>query len=165
MKALNILPLNIFAVSFFGGSVQSLSHVWLFATPWTAVHQASLSITNPQSLLKLISIEWVMPSNHLILCCPLLLPPSIWVMRNNGKKTSGDHDTDLCNHGQGVWVLLYWFSDAIQPSHSLSSPSPPALNLSQHQGLFKWVSSSLSGLLRFACLIYSHLVPVIVFWT
>ena len=59
-------------------SVQSLSHVRLFATPWTAAHQASLSITNSQSLLKLMSIEPVMPSNHLILCCPLLLPPSIF---------------------------------------------------------------------------------------
>ena len=48
------------------------------ATPWTAAHQASLSITNFQSLLKLISIELVMPSNHLMLCCPLLLPPSIF---------------------------------------------------------------------------------------
>ena len=70
-------------------SVQLLSHVWLFATPWTAPRQASLSITNSQSLLQLMSIESVMPSNHLI----------------------------------------------------LSSPSP-AFNLSQHQGLFKWVSSS-----------------------
>ena len=66
-------------------SVQSLSRVWLFATPWTAARQASLSITNFQSLLKLVSIELVMPSNHLI----------------------------------------------------LSSPSPPAFNLSQHQGLFQ----------------------------
>ena len=70
-------------------SVQSLSRVWLFATPWTAARPASLSITNSQSVLKLMSIESVMPSNHLI----------------------------------------------------LSSPSPPAFNLSQHQGLFKWVSS------------------------
>ena len=69
-------------------SVQSLSHVQLFETPWTAAHQASLSIANSQSLLKLMSIESVMPSNRLI----------------------------------------------------LSSPSPPALNLSQHQGLFKWVT-------------------------
>ena len=70
-------------------SVQSLSHVWLFATPWTAGCQASVSITSSRSLLKLMSIESVMPSNHLI----------------------------------------------------LSSPSP-AFNHSQHQGLFKWVSSS-----------------------
>ena len=52
--------------------VQSLSHVQLFATPWTAAYQASLSITNSQSLLKLTSTELVMPSNHLILCHPLL---------------------------------------------------------------------------------------------
>ena len=74
-------------------SVQSLSRVWLFATPWTAARQASLSITNFRSLLKLMD------------SCPLV-------------------------------------GDAIQPSHPLSSPSPPAPNLSQHQGLFKWVSSS-----------------------
>ena len=58
-------------------SVQSFSQVRLFGTPWTAARQASLSITNSQSLLKLLSIESVMPSNHLILCHPLLLPPSI----------------------------------------------------------------------------------------
>ena len=58
--------------------VQSLSRVWLFATPWTVAHQASLSITNSWSLLKLMSIESVMPSNHLTLCCPLLLLPSIF---------------------------------------------------------------------------------------
>ena len=59
-------------------SVQSLSHVRFFATPWTATGQASLYITNSWSLLKLISTESVMPSNHLILCCPLLLLPSIF---------------------------------------------------------------------------------------
>ena len=59
-------------------SVQSLSRVRLFVTPWTAARQASLSITNSQSLLKLMSIESVMSCNHLILCCPLLLPPSIF---------------------------------------------------------------------------------------
>ena len=59
-------------------SVQSLSPVWLFATPWTAARQASLSITNPQSLLKLMSVESVMPSNCLTLCHPLLLPGSIF---------------------------------------------------------------------------------------
>ena len=59
-------------------SVQSLSRVQLFATPWTAAHQASLSITNSWSLLKLMSIELVMPSNHLIFCHPLFLPPSIF---------------------------------------------------------------------------------------
>ena len=59
-------------------SVQSLSHVWLFVTPWTAARQASLSITNSWSLLKLMFIESVMPSSHLILCRPLLLLPSIF---------------------------------------------------------------------------------------
>ena len=66
-------------------SVQLLSGVWLFATPWTAAYQASLSITNSQTLLKFMSIESVMPSNHLILCHPLLLPsifPSIGVFSN-----------------------------------------------------------------------------------
>ena len=58
--------------------VQPLSHVWLFATPWTAAHQASLSFTISWSLFKLMSIESVMPSNHLILCCPFLLMPSIF---------------------------------------------------------------------------------------
>ena len=59
-------------------SVHSLSRIRFFATPWTAAHQASLSITNSQSLPKLMSIESMMPSNHLILCCPLLPPPSIF---------------------------------------------------------------------------------------
>ena len=67
-------------------SVQSLSRVWLFMIPWTAAHQSSLSITNSWSLLKLSSIGSVMPSKHLILCHPLLLPPSIfpsiWVFSN-----------------------------------------------------------------------------------
>ena len=60
-------------------SVQLLSRVQLFATPWTAACQFSLSITNSWSLLKLMSIKSVMPSNHLILCHPLLLPPSIFL--------------------------------------------------------------------------------------
>ena len=59
-------------------SVQSLSHVWLFVTPWTAACQASLSITNSRSLPKFMSTESVMPSNHLILCRPLLLLPSVF---------------------------------------------------------------------------------------
>ena len=58
-------------------SVQSLSHVWLFLTPWTAAHEASLSIPSSRSLLRLMSIQSVMPFSHLILCRPLLLPPPI----------------------------------------------------------------------------------------
>ena len=70
---INIFPLFILLII---SSVQSLSHVWLFATPWIAAHQASLSITNSRSSLRLTSIKSVMPSSHLILGChPLLLPP------------------------------------------------------------------------------------------
>ena len=69
---------NTFTAASSLSSVQSFSHVWLFVTPWTAACQASLSITNPQSLPKLMSIESVMPSNYLILCCPLFLLPSIF---------------------------------------------------------------------------------------
>ena len=69
----------MFTISFHQfSSVQSLSSVQLFVTPWTAAHWASLSIINSQSLLKLMSIESVIPSNYLILCCPLLLLPSIF---------------------------------------------------------------------------------------
>ena len=68
---------SVFSIVQFS-SVQSLSRVWLFATPWTAAHQASLSITNTQSLLKLMSTESVMPSKYLILCNPFLLLPSIF---------------------------------------------------------------------------------------
>ena len=66
---------NVFTHSalFDFSSVQSLSHVWVFETPWTAAHQASLSITNSRSSPKFMCIELVIPSSHLILCCPLLL--------------------------------------------------------------------------------------------
>ena len=68
------MRINIYQFS----SGQLLSSVWLFVIPWTAVHQASLSITNSRSLLKLMSIELVMPSNHFIPCSPLLFPLSIF---------------------------------------------------------------------------------------
>ena len=71
------LSVNILGLIWFS-SVQSLSRVWFFVTPWTAGRQASLSITNSRNLPKVMSIESVMPSNHLILCCPLLLLPSIF---------------------------------------------------------------------------------------
>ena len=73
-----MLFFNIHTKSYQFSSVQSLSHVRLFATPWTAARQASLSITNSQSLPKPMSVELVMPANHLILCRPLLLLPSIF---------------------------------------------------------------------------------------
>ena len=88
-------------------SVQSLSHVQLFVTPWTAARQAFLSITNSWSLLKLMSIQWVIPSNYLILCCPLLLPPSnfpiIRVFSN---------ESVLCLR----WPKYWSFSFSISPS-------------------------------------------------
>ena len=81
---MKLLTFNSIVVPF--SSVQSLSHIQLFATPWIAARQASLSITNSQSLLKPMSIESVIPSSHLILCHPLLLlppiPPSIRVFSN-----------------------------------------------------------------------------------
>ena len=77
------MPRQFFTLGFWtclhsGSSIQLLSHVWVFVTPWTAARQASLSITNSRSLLKLKSIESVMPSNHLIFCHPLFFPPSIF---------------------------------------------------------------------------------------
>ena len=91
--------------------VQLLSRVWLFATPWTAAHQASLSITISQSLLRLSSIESVMPSNHLILCHPLLLLtsifPSIWVFSSESALL--------------IWWPKYWsFSFSTSPSNEYS---------------------------------------------
>ena len=92
-------------------SVQSLSHVWLFATPRTAACQASLSITNSWSLLKHMSIELVMPSNHLILYHPLLIPPSIFpsirVFSN---------ESVLCIQ----WPKYWSFSFSISPSNEYS---------------------------------------------
>ena len=83
-------------------SVQSLSRVQLFATPWIAARQASLSITNSQSSLKLTYIESVMPSSHLILCCPLFLlppiPPSIRVFSN---------ESTLCMRWPKYWSLSF----------------------------------------------------------
>ena len=89
-------------------SVQSLSHVWLVATPWIAAHQASLSITNSQSLLKLMSIELLMPSNHLILCRLLLLPPSIF----HSIRVFSSEST-LCIR----WPKYWSFSFSISPSN------------------------------------------------
>ena len=175
------------------------------ATPWTVTHQAPLPFTISWSLLKFLSTESVMPSNHLILCHPS--PPALrvsqhqglfqWVgsshqvakglefqlqhqslslhlfktLKNNLNAEANteiqwcSNETDssvtkscltLCNpvdcstpgflvHHQlpeFTQTHVHRVGDAIQPSHPLSSPSPPTFNLSQHQGLFKWVSSS-----------------------
>ena len=112
-------------------SVQSLSRVRLFATPWTAACQASLSITNPRSSLRLTSIELVMPSSHLILCCPLLLlppiPPNIRVFSN---------ESVLCMR----WPKYWSFSFSISPSKEhpgLISLRMDWLNLLAVQGTLK----------------------------
>ena len=92
-------------------SVQSLSHVRLFETPWTAACQASLSITNSRSLPKLMSVESMMPSNHLILCRPLLLPPSIFP-----SVRVFSNESVLC-----IRCPKYWsFSSNISPSNKHS---------------------------------------------
>ena len=112
-------------------SVQLLSHVRLFVTPWTAAHQASLSITNLQSLLKLMSIKSVMPSNHLILCRPLLLLPSIFpsirVFSN---------ESVLCIR----WPKYWSFSFNISPSNEHLGLSP--------LGWSGWISLQAKGLSR-----------------
>ena len=98
----------MFVISTKFSSVQSLSLVWLFETPWIAAHQASLSITNSWSSPKLMCIESVMPSSHLILYCPLLLlppiPPSIRVFSNES--------TLLMR-----WPKYWSFSFSISPSN------------------------------------------------
>ena len=110
--------------------VQSLSRVQLFATPWTAVCQASLSITNSRSLLKLMSIESVMPSNHLILCHPLLLPsifPSIRVFSN---------ESVLCIRWPKYWSFS--FNISLSNEHSgLISFRMDWLDLLAGQGTLK----------------------------
>ena len=94
-------------------SVQSLSHVWLFATPWIAARQASLSITNPRSSLRLMSIESMMPSSHLILCCPLLLLPSI---PPSMRSQLPSNESTL----RMSWPKKYWsFSFSIIPSKEI----------------------------------------------
>ena len=92
-------------------SVQSLSRVRLFATPWIAAHQAFLPITNSRSLLKLMPIESVMPSNPLILCHPLLLPPSIFPRIRVFSKESA-----LCIKWPKYWSLSF----SISPSNEYS---------------------------------------------
>ena len=112
-------------------SVQSLSSIWLFATPWIAACQASLSITNSRSLLRFMSVESVMPSSHLILCCPLLLlppiPPSIRVFSSQ---------STLCMR----WPKYWSFSFSISPSNV----QPGMISL----GWTGWISLQSKGLSR-----------------
>ena len=112
-------------------SVQSLSSVWPFVTPWTAACQASLSITNSQNLLKPMSIESVMPSNHLILYRPLLLPPSVFPSFKVFSNKSALHNR---------WPKYWSFSFNISPSNEYSgliSFSMDWLDLLAVQGTLK----------------------------
>ena len=110
-------------------SVQSLSCVWLSATTWTAACQASLSITISQSFLKLMSIESVKPSNHLILCHPLLLPPSIFP-----RSRVFSNDSVLLIR----WSKYWSFSFSISPSNEHQDWSP--------LGWTGWISLQSKGL-------------------
>ena len=110
-------------------SVQSLNCVRLFVTPWTAARQASLSITNARSLLKLMSIKLVIPSNHLILCHPLLLPPSIFpsirVFSN---------ESVLRIRGPKFWSFSFSFS--FSPWFPLEFPGLISLQSKGHSRVF-----------------------------
>ena len=132
-------------------SVQSLSCVQLFVTSWTAARQASLSITNSRSLLKLISIELVMPSNRLILCCPLFLSPSIFPSIRLFSNESALHIR---------WPKYSSFSFSISPSNKYSgliSFRMHWLDLLAVQGTLKSLlqhhSSKASILWRNVCLV------------
>ena len=126
-------------------SVQSLSRIWLFATPWTAARQASLSITNSWTLPRLMSIESVIPSNHLILCHPLLLLPlifpSIRVFSN---------ESALCIR----WPMFWSFSFNIGPSNEhpgLISFRMDWLDLLESKGLSRVFSNTTVQKHQFFC--------------
>ena len=126
----NMPILLLFSSSVQFSSVQSLSRVWSFVTPWITACQASLSVTNFQSLLKLISTESVMPSNHLILCHPLLLLSSIFP-----SSRVFSNESALC-----IRCPKYWsFSFNISPSneHSRLIFRMDWLDLLAVQGTFK----------------------------
>ena len=121
-------------------SVKSLSCVRLFVTPWTAARQISLSITNSRSLLKLISSELVMPSNHLTLCHPLLLPPSIFPNIN-----VFSNESVLCTRWPKYWSFSFNISPSNEPS-GLISFRMDCLNLLAVQGTLQHHSSKASVL-------------------
>ena len=121
------------------GSVQLLSHVHLFVSPWTATHQASLSITNSWGLLKLMSTELVMPSNHLILCHPLLLLPSIF-------PSIRVFSNELVLHIR--WSKYWSFSFSISPSNEYSEYLCTSSNL---QSCSFYYSNYPSSLLEATC--------------
>ena len=117
---------TVICVVYYLSSVHSLSHVWLFVTPWTAARQASLSITNSWSLPKLISIELVMLSNHLILCQPLLLLPSVF---------PSIFSNDSVLHIR--WPKHWSFSFNIRPSNEHSELISFRMDWLQTKGLWR----------------------------
>ena len=128
MLRFQVLMLSVESVQ----SVLSHSHVWLFVTPWTAAHQASLSITNSRSLPKRMSSESVMPSNHLILCRPLLLPPSLFPSIRVFSNESIHHIR---------WPKYWSFSFSISPSNEHSGLISSRIDwLDIHSYLPLWAS-------------------------
>ena len=125
-------------------SVQSLSHVRLFVTPWLAACQASLSVTNSWSLLKLMSIELVMPSNHLILCRLLLLPPIPPSINESTQWVDSSHESTLSMR----WPKYWSFSFSISPSNEhpgLIAFRMDWLDLLAVQGTLKTLALSFSS--------------------
>ena len=137
-------------------SVQSLSHVQLFGTPWIAACQASLSITNSQSLPKLMSIESVMPSSHFILCCLLLLlppiPPSIRVFSNEATLHIVVKELEL-QHQSFQWTPR---ADLLQNGLAVSPCSPRDSQQSSPTLEFKSINSSALSLLHSPTLTSIH---------
>ena len=129
-------------------SVQ-FSHIWLFETPWTTAHQASLPITNSGSLLKLMCTESVMPSNHLILCCPLLLPPSIFPSIRVFSNESILHQVAKVLEFQLQHQSFQWIfrTDLLQDGLVGSPCSPRASQESSPTPQFKSIDSSALSLL------------------
>ena len=142
-------------------SVHSLSHVRLFMTPWTAACQASLSVTNSRSLLKLMSIKLVIPSNHLILCHPLLLLPSIFPSITVFSNESFLHIR---------WPKYWNFSFSISPSNEYSgliSFRTDWLDLLAGQGILKSLlqhHSSKASILRCSAFLIVQLTSIHDFW-
>ena len=146
-------------------SVQSFSRVWLFATPWTAAHQASLSFSISQSLLKLMSIELMMPSNHFILCRPLLLPlksfpasgsfPMSQLLASVGQSIGVSASTSVLPMNTQDWsplgltgLISFWskgvFSNTTVQKHQFFG-TLPSLRSNSHihtrlqQSLYSWI--------------------------
>ena len=147
-------------------SVQSLSRVWLFATPWTAARQASLSITNSRNPFKPMSIESVMPSSHLTLCRPLLLLPSIFPTKTPRKPTGEGRLALSWKKAPDTWLTTVYFHhssfrakwSANEPRGGHSLPQPPQAPITT-VSLYQWkwrtqplaLTSSEEGPLHASC--------------